>query len=250
MSILLVTRDKELEERCRRAASADYSIEVAASADALFARLTDTKPEVVLLDSALLSTPMETEVARIVLQADAGRVIVLTAQFNEDEEVALLRCGVKGCCRRGVDPESLRQVLSVTQSGVWITRSLLPRLVTELRRYAQIPVAADSAPADKSAPPQVNSVLPTQSTGTSAHGMLSRLPPDKLATLTRRELDIVKRIAEGATNKEVGVDLDISERTVKGHLSNIFLKLGVPDRMKLMLYINDERQQSPTGARK
>ena len=136
MSILLATRDKQLEERCRRAASADYSIEVAASTKALSARMAAARPEVVLLDGALLGAPIEAEVARIVAQAGAGRVIVLTAEFNEDEEVALLRCGVKGCCRRGVDPESLRQVLSVTQSGVWVTRSLLPRLVTELRRYA------------------------------------------------------------------------------------------------------------------
>ena len=110
MSLLLATRDKELEERCRRAASADYSIEVALSPDALFARMTAAKPEAVLVDAEMLSVPIENEVARIVAQAGAGRVIVLTADFNEDEEVALLRCGVKGCCRRGVDPESLRQV--------------------------------------------------------------------------------------------------------------------------------------------
>ena len=212
MSILLATLDQSLEERCRRAASANYSIEIATSIDALFARLAVTQREVVLVDGALLEAPIENEVARIVEQAGTGRVIVLTAEFNEDEEVALLRCGVKGCCRRGVDPESLGQVLSVTQSGVWVTRSLLPRLVSELRRYAQ-----------HAAPPAVKAVAPT--TGASA---LARLPPEKLSSLTRRELDIVKLIADGASNKEVGSELDISERTVKGHLSNIFLKLGTP----------------------
>jgi two-component system NarL family response regulator len=245
MSILLATRDKDLEERCRRAASADYSIEVTTSVEALFARMAPASPEVVLVDGALLAPPLETGVARIVAQAGAGRVIVLTAEFNEDEEVALLRCGVKGCCRRGVDPESLRQVLSVTQSGVWVTRSLLPRLVSELRRYAQ--QAAPSADASKTPAPQ------TAAATSKAATALSRLPPEKLSTLTPRELDIVKLIADGATNKEVGVDLDISERTVKGHLSNIFLKLGIPDRVKLMLYLNDERQSapsSPRGARK
>ncbi len=247
MSILLVTHDKDLEERCRRAASADYSIEVVTSADALSARMEGAEPEVVLLDGALLAAPIEIQVARIVVQAGAGRVIVLTAQFNEDEEIALLRCGVKGCCRRGVDPESLRQVLSVTQSGVWVTRSLLPRLVNELRRYAQhtTPAAlANAAPEKPAAVPELKAAP------SKPANLLSRLPQDKLATLTRRELDIVKLIADGATNKEVGVELDISERTVKGHLSNIFLKLGMPDRVKLMLYLNDERQQASTSGRK
>lgn len=230
MSILLATRDKELEERCRRAASADYSIEAVASSRAVYERLAAVKPDVLLVDALILDTPIEAVIASMVAQAGAGRVIVLTAEFNEDEEVALLRCGVKGCCRRGVDPESLRQVLSVTQSGVWVTRSLLPRLVSELRRYSQqtaAPVALQqTAPAEPS----------------KAEKALARLPSDKLATLTRRELDIVKLIVDGATNKEVGVALDISDRTVKGHLSNIYLKLGTPDRVKLMLYLQDERQ--------
>ncbi len=251
MSLLLATHDKELEERCRRAASADYSIELVASPEAVSARLAGSKPEVVLLDGLLLGVPIESEAARIVSQAGTARVIVLTAQFNEDEEVALLRCGVKGCCRRGVDPESLRQVLSVTQSGVWVTRSLLPRLVAELQRYAHQPhppVVASPARANTTALPENKALAPAKPVG--AVSVLSRLPPDKLATLTRRELDIVKLIADGASNKEVGVELDISERTVKGHLSNVFLKLGIPDRMKLMLFLNDERQQAPVTARK
>lgn len=248
MSILLATRDKDLEDRCRRAVSADYSIEVVTSVSALYARIAASGPEAVLLDGALLGAPLETEVARIVAQVGAGRVIVLTAEFNEDEEVALLRSGVKGCCRRGVDPESLRQVLSVTQSGVWVTRSLLPRLVTELRRYAQQtppPAATNVQPAVASRPSEAKDKAASR-----AEMLLSRLPPEKLLTLTPRELDIVRLIADGATNKEVGVELDISDRTVKGHLSNIFLKLGIPDRMKLMLFLNDERQQVPMGLRK
>lgn len=252
MSLLLATRDKELEERCRRAASADYSIEVAASTEALCARMSAAKPEVLLLDGAMLVAPIEAEVARMVALAGAGRVIVLTAEFNEDEEVALLRCGVKGCCRRGVDPDSLRQVLSVTQSGVWVTRSLLPRLVTELRRYAQqaVPAVASNTPVSASAnTTAAPGVVPAVSPPKTAN-VLSRLPPEKLSTLTPRELDIVKLIADGATNKEVGVHLDISERTVKGHLSNIFLKLGMPDRFKLMLYLQNERKLTPGNSRK
>lgn len=252
MSILLATRDKDLEDRCRRAVSADYSIEVAGSALDLFSRMAAGKPEAVLVDGMLLGAPLETEVARIVVQAGAGRVIVLTAEFNEDEEVALLRCGVKGCCRRGIDPESLRQVLSVTQSGVWVTRSLLPRLVTELRRYAQHappPAVAHNAQPGATAVSGMPETPEAKALSKAALA-LARLPPEKLSTLTPRELDIVKLIADGATNKEVGVELDISDRTVKGHLSNIFLKLGIPDRMKLMLFLNDERQQSSAKIRK
>ena len=226
MAILLVTKDRELEERCRRATSAHYSIAVIDSIALVQARVAAASPEVVLIDADTLARPYAEKVAGIVATPGVGRVIVMTTDFIEDEEVALLRCGVQGCCRRGIDPDSLRQVLTVTESGVWVTRSLLPRLVTELRRYAQqaaIPVAAPATVKD--AAPEV-----------------PRVPPEKLATLTRRERDIVNLLADGATNKQVADMLDISERTVKGHLSNVFLKLGVSDRLKLVLFLNGGRQ--------
>jgi DNA-binding NarL/FixJ family response regulator len=218
MAILLVTQDRELEERCRRATSAQYSIMVVDSVAKVPGNIAAGSPQVVLIDADTLERPYVDKVSGIVTTPGVGRVIVMTADFLEDEEVALLRCGVQGCCRRGIDPDSLGQVLSATESGVWVTRSLLPRLVTELRRHAQ--QAATAAPAPEKpaeAPP--------------------RIAPDKLATLTRRERDIVTLLADGATNKQVAEELDISERTVKGHLSNVFMKLGVSDRLKLVLFL-------------
>ena len=54
--------------------------------------------------------------------------------------------------------------------------------------------------------------------------------------LTERELEIVRLVASGYKNKEVGATLAISERTVKTHLTNIFQKLGVRDRVGLVMY--------------
>ena len=219
MSVLLVTRDKELEERCRRAVSAEYQFGVIESITAL---LKSAKPEVALLDAQGIDLPLEKTAGNVVSALASTRVIVMTAEFNEDEEILLLKAGVKGVCRRGVDPESLRQVLSATEGGVWVSRSLLPRLVTELKRYA-----------DAHRP--TTSVAPVK----EAKATVGNLPPDQFASLTRREQEIVRLIADGASNKQVGVELDISERTVKGHLSNVFQKLGVADRMKLILYLRD-----------
>ena len=211
MAILIATRDAELEHRCRRAASAEHELEVVTSVAALTERIAAREPVAILLDCELLDRPLERQVGEIVNAAGAARVIVLTPVFIEDEEIALLKAGAKGCCRRGIDPESLQQVLSVTSNGgVWVTRSLLPRLVSELRRY----VDAHRKPPE----------TPTN---------------DALAELTQREREIVRLIVEGASNKEVASSLNISERTVKGHLSNVFQKLGVADRLKLMLFVRD-----------
>jgi two-component system nitrate/nitrite response regulator NarL len=227
MAILLVTKDRELEERCRRATSAHYSISVIESVALVKARIATATPEVVLIDAETMERPYAEQVAGIVATPGVGRVIVMTTDFVEDEEVALLRCGVQGCCRRGIDPDSLRQVLTVTESGVWVTRSLLPRLVTELRRYAQQAATTDASK--------------------ESLADIPRVPPEKLATLTRRERDIVNLLADGATNKKVAELLDISERTVKGHLSNVFQKLGIPDRLKLVLFLNGGTQPYRNG---
>lgn len=210
MSILLATRDAELTDRCRRAASAEHQIDVADSIPDLHGKIKALSPVVVLVDSELLARPIDREVRRIVSGAGAARVIVMTPVFEEDEEIALLKAGAKGCCRRGIDPASLQQVLTVTYGGgVWVTRSLLPRLVTELRRYADAQRPAAEKP----------------------------VATDKLSALTPREQEIVRLIVGGATNKQVASELDISERTVKGHLSNVFQKLGVSDRLKLVLHV-------------
>ena len=217
MTILIATRDAELEHRCRRAASAEHELELVSSIGALKERIGGREPAAVLLDSELLDKPIERQVGEIVNAAGATRVIVLTPVFVEDEEIALLKAGAKGCCRRGIDPDSLQQVLSVTANGgVWVTRSLLPRLVSELRKYVDAHRKPPEAPAH-----------------------------DALAELTQREREIVRLIVEGASNKEVAASLNISERTVKGHLSNVFQKLGVADRLKLVLYV---REGKPAGA--
>lgn len=224
MSILLATRDTELVSRCRRAVSAEHPLEVVEDITELQRRISAALPEVILLDGELLEKPIERQAADIVVAAAGSRVIVMTAAFNEDEEIALLKAGVKGCCRRGIDPDSLEQVLNVTYGGgVWVTRSLLPRLVTELRRYAE---AQRPVPAEK---PSVAS--------------------DKLSALTPREREIVRLIVGGASNKQVASALDISERTVKGHLSNVFQKLGVTDRLKLVLYVTDGKPAASSARR-
>ncbi len=59
---------------------------------------------------------------------------------------------------------------------------------------------------------------------------------DKLNDLTRREIDVLKLLAEGLFNKEIASRLNISERTVKNHVSNIFKKISVSDRTQAAVF--------------
>ena len=59
---------------------------------------------------------------------------------------------------------------------------------------------------------------------------------DKIDSLTKRELDVLKNLAIGMYNKEIATKLEISERTVKNHVSNIFKKIGVSDRTQAAVF--------------
>ena len=58
----------------------------------------------------------------------------------------------------------------------------------------------------------------------------------KISELTRREIDVLKMIASGSFNKEIASTLNISERTVKNHVSNIFKKIEVSDRTQAAVF--------------
>jgi two-component system NarL family response regulator len=61
------------------------------------------------------------------------------------------------------------------------------------------------------------------------------LPRPTADTLTDREVEVLHRIAQGMGNRDIGADLGISERTVKGHVNNLLSKLGVTDRTKALV---------------
>ena len=65
---------------------------------------------------------------------------------------------------------------------------------------------------------------------------MKQIKTQKIKSLTKRELDVLKLLAVGMFNKEVGKRLEISERTVKNHVSNIFKKLGVTDRTQAAVF--------------
>lgn len=76
------------------------------------------------------------------------------------------------------------------------------------------------------------SLTPALNAGLAGKSMLD----DKVNELTRREIEVLKLIAEGLFNKEIAATLDISERTVKNHVSNIFKKIDVSDRTQAAVF--------------
>jgi len=139
----------------------------------------------------------------------AWQLLVLLADEPDEEVVAdALSRGASGCCNTHAAPEVLQQVaLVVGNGGLWVGQSLLRRLVGGTSRA----LAARSE-----RPPRV----------------------DWSTVLSEREVQVARLVAGGASNREVAEQLSITERTVKAHMSAIFEKLGLRDRLQLSLRIN------------
>lgn len=138
-----------------------------------------------------------------------GRPVVVLAD-EPDEQVVMqaLAAGAAGCCNSRAAPEVLRQVaLVVGNGGLWVGQSLLQQVVSGASRILQ--------------------QQPSREAST-----------DWQAKLSEREREVAGRVAVGASNKEIAQQLGITERTVKAHLTAIFEKLAIRDRLQLSLIIN------------
>ena len=141
---------------------------------------------------------------------DAGQSLVILSDAPDEELVMqALSLGGSGCCNAYAAPEVLRQVaLVVENGGLWVGQSLLQRLVGATSRAL--------ATGQKSAQ-QGN---------------------DWLRSLTEREVEVARLVAGGSSNREVAEQLAVTERTVKAHLTTIFEKLAIRDRLQLSLKVN------------
>jgi two-component system, NarL family, nitrate/nitrite response regulator NarL len=130
-------------------------------------------------------------------------IVAMTLAPKAEEAVRALGAGARGYCHALAAPEMLRQVaLVVSNGGLWLGPDLMSR--------AAVAVAQAVTPG-------------------------ARPALDVFEALTPRERAVALQVAEGASNKEIARRLDITLRTVKAHLSAIFDKLGVRDRLQLVL---------------
>ena len=175
-------------------------------------KLHDRIPEAPNANIIWVLLPEEGDVAQFLAdcRTAAGEVpIVAMSDIPSDEQgLIALGTGVVGYCNGHAASAVLRQVaITVLSGGLWVGQWLLQRLLAGMTQAA----------AKKFTPPELSAWA---------------------SGLTEREIEIARAVANGASNKEIASQFDITERTVKAHLGSVFEKLKLRDRLQLTLLVN------------
>lgn len=191
-----------MREGIRQLLEFDGSIEVIAEAndgEECMEKLQEVKPQVLLLD---INMPRKNgiEVLEEIKKANMDvKVLILTVHNEVEYLLRAVDIGVNGYILKDSESAELKKAINIICNGEsYIQPKLIPALNNRL-------VARD-------------------------------IDKDKIEALTSRELEVLALIANGMFNKEIAIALNISERTVKNHISNIFRKIEVSDRTQAAVF--------------
>lgn len=204
MSIKVMLADDHilLREGIKNLLEFDGSIEVIEQANDGFEcldKLKEVRPDILLLDINMPGMNGIEVLEELKSRKDSVKVLILTVHSEVEYLVKAVDIGANGYILKDSGSAELKQAIeTIINNDTYIQPSLIPALNSRL-------INRD---VDK----------------------------EKLKTLTKRELEILAQVASGMFNKEIANNLDISERTVKNHISNIFKKIDVSDRTQAAVF--------------
>jgi two-component system, NarL family, nitrate/nitrite response regulator NarL len=162
-------------------------------------------PGIILLDLDLGGDSGMALIADLIAAAGEARIIILTGLRDPEAHRQAVLLGAMGIVKKEKAAEVLISAIERVHAGeAWLDPSLMAGVLTEMTR--------------------------------SAKGRKTDPEADKIAALTNREREVIALVGEGIKSKEIAGRLFISETTVRHHLTSIFDKLGVADRVELLIY--------------
>lgn len=200
---VMITDDHSLiREGLKQLLEFDGSIEVVGEASngvECLEKLEKCNPEVLLLDINMPEKNGIEVLKQMKVEDSKVRVLILTVHNEMDYLMKAVDIGVDGYILKDSESAELKKAIKAVRDGEnYIQPSLIPALNSQLL----------NRDTDK----------------------------DKISLLTNRELEVLVQVANGMFNKKIATNLNISERTVKNHISNIFKKIDVSDRTQAAVF--------------
>jgi DNA-binding NarL/FixJ family response regulator len=171
------------------------------------------QPDVILMDVRMPVLDGVAATAQVRRVLPTCQVLMLTTFDDEEYIVAALRAGACGYLLKDLPAADLAQAILAAHKGIYqIDPAVAGKMVAALTGSSPPPAVPASAPTPPAARPDA---------------------------LSSREIEVLRLIAQGASNREIAETLVISEGTVKNHISNILGRLGLRDRTQAALYARE-----------
>lgn len=190
------------------------------------------QPDVVLLDNHLPGVHGIDALPQLLAHQPAPRVLMLTVSEDADDLAAALSRGASGYLLKTVEGDDLVDAIRRVHRGESaVSPEMTGKLVAAYRQAVQqAPGGSAEAPPPAATP--------------TASDRATEAAPHPLAKLSPRERDILREIARGASNKEIGRKLDIAETTVKIHVQHILRKLNLTSRVQAAVLASSDPDQT------
>lgn len=202
IKVMIADDHSLIREGLRQLLEFDGSIKVvgeASNGEECLIKLEEFNPEVLLLDINMPEKNGIDVLKQMKSDQSQIKVLILTVHNELEYLISAVDIGVDGYILKDSESSELKKAIRVVRDGEsYIQPKLIPAMNNQL-------INRD---ADK----------------------------DKIDSLTNRELEVLVQVANGMFNKEIATNLNISERTVKNHISNIFKKIDVSDRTQAAVF--------------
>jgi len=212
--VLVVDDQRLMRDGIASLLSIQDGIEVvgtAASGQEALERVLALRPDVVLMDVRMPVMDGVAATAQVRRQLPSCQVLMLTTFDDEEYVINALRAGACGYLLKNIPAPDLARAVQAAHRGVYqLDPAVASKVVASLARSTK-PISSLPDPP-----------------------VLSHIPD-----LTDREIEVLRLIAQGATNREIAGSLVISEGTVKNHISNILSRLGLRDRTQAAIYARE-----------
>ncbi len=170
------------------------------------------RPDVVLMDIRMPQRNGLSSTAAILERFPEANIIVLTTFDTDEFVVKALKAGARGFLLKDTEPRELIRAVRLAAQG---HATLSPSVISQLVAHISLPQADPEVTPEESAAALLGSML------------------------TERELDVAVAIARGLSNSDIARDLYLSVPTVKTHVSHIFAKLDVDNRVQVAIRVHE-----------
>ncbi len=167
--------------------------------------ITQHKPDIILVEMNLPGKSTNEMIPELIEISGHAKIILVTAVCDTQAHMGAVQSGVVGVILKSQPADVLLKAIRKVHTGeVWIDRSMMANLLHKISKNKN---NKDHDPESK-----------------------------KIEQLSQREREVLSLIGKGLKNRDIAAELNISETTVSHHLTSIFNKLGVSDRLELVIY--------------